>query len=278
MIIAVVNSKGGVGKTTIAAHTAAWLQEQGLAVAVIDADEQASSTDWLRKAAPQIPVFQQLSSREILEGAPELARQYDAVVADGPAALCAKIAALGAVADLVVMPLQASMLDIWASYRTARVLYKLQFQAKRPGKPHALTVLNRVRSRTKLAKLGATAAKKYGFPVSPVVLEARTAYAEACARATFVWEMGKRTALASAEINKLCEVMLAQIPECEVAAMTLARRKALAVTRNVVANAARDARAVLPQGAPQPAPQPPAPTIAPAATPPTTGDAAKKRA
>lgn len=275
MFISVVNTKGGVGKTTLAVHTAAWLHEQGLRVAVIDADEQRSSSEWLAKAALPLPVHAFNTAREILHGAPQLRREYDAVVADAPAALSAKIAILASLAELAVMPLQPSMLDIWASYRTARVLYKLRFHGRRAGYPRAITVLNRARTRTRLARIAAVAIRQYGFPVAPVVLEARTAYAEACEQHTFVWRLGRRAALAAAEINRLCEFMLQQIPECPAAALVLARRKALALTRQVVAQDAKDARSVsgtptppaLPAAAPPSVNTPAAGSVAP----PTTG-------
>lgn len=47
MIAAIVNQKGGVGKTTLAVHLAVWLHERGLRVAFIDADGQSSSSRWI---------------------------------------------------------------------------------------------------------------------------------------------------------------------------------------------------------------------------------------
>ena len=54
MIIVVANSKGGVGKSTIAVHLAAWLHEQGHKVTLADCDTQHSSSDWLKEAVPEI--------------------------------------------------------------------------------------------------------------------------------------------------------------------------------------------------------------------------------
>jgi chromosome partitioning protein len=50
MIITVANSKGGVGKSTLAVHLAAWLYEQGCKVTLADCDTQQSSSEWIREA------------------------------------------------------------------------------------------------------------------------------------------------------------------------------------------------------------------------------------
>ncbi len=47
MIVAVSNQKGGVGKTTLTVHLAAYLAERGLQIVVVDADPQANATGWL---------------------------------------------------------------------------------------------------------------------------------------------------------------------------------------------------------------------------------------
>jgi len=77
MIIALTNSKGAVGKSTLAVHLAAWWKEQGGDVALVDADAQGSSSVWLREAAPHIPVFRLQTPDDILERIPELRGTYD---------------------------------------------------------------------------------------------------------------------------------------------------------------------------------------------------------
>jgi chromosome partitioning protein len=56
-VIAVVNRKGGSGKSTFAAHVAAWCARQNLAVMLGDIDRQQSSRGWLRRRDPSLPAI-----------------------------------------------------------------------------------------------------------------------------------------------------------------------------------------------------------------------------
>ena len=167
--------------------------------------------------------------------------------------------ALILVADLVVLPILPSPLDLAASFRTARLIYRAKFDKTRERPPKAVTVLNRVQSRTRLARLAATAILKYGFPVAPVAIEARAAYAEACDRGTVVGRMGRAGALAAEEHGQLCEFLLQLLPESECAQRILARRRLAAqsvVTQRVMPAATVTTLSPLaPLLPPSPAPQ-----------------------
>ena len=65
MIIAIANSKGGVGKSTRAVHLAAWLHEQGHRVTVADCDTQQSSSEWVREAVPGVKAVR-LSNPDVI--------------------------------------------------------------------------------------------------------------------------------------------------------------------------------------------------------------------
>ena len=81
MIIVVANSKGGVGKSTIAVHLAAWLSEQGHSVTLADCDTQHSSSQWIHEAVPDLKTVQLADPNEILDRLPTLGQQAEYVVA-----------------------------------------------------------------------------------------------------------------------------------------------------------------------------------------------------
>ncbi len=53
MIVALLNQKGGVGKTTLATHIAGELAMRGQSVILLDADPQGSSLDWTQRRSQQ---------------------------------------------------------------------------------------------------------------------------------------------------------------------------------------------------------------------------------
>jgi chromosome partitioning protein len=95
MITAVLNQKGGVGKTTLATHVAGERSKGGKSVVVIDADPQGSALDWAHKRNQS-----------------RLPRRFGV---DGPPRVTALARSAILAADLVPVSVQPSPHDIWAS-------------------------------------------------------------------------------------------------------------------------------------------------------------------
>ena len=139
MIIAIANSKGGVGKSTIAVHLAAWLHSQGHKVLLADCDTQHSSSEWISLALPEVGTVCLDSPDDVLNDLPRLAEDVDYVIADGPGSQTEMSRALLLRADFAIVPCKASMLEVRALAKATDVLR--QAQDIRQGRPRAVAVL-----------------------------------------------------------------------------------------------------------------------------------------
>jgi chromosome partitioning protein len=206
MIIVLANSKGGVGKTSISVHLAAWLAEQGHSVAFADCDAQQSSSEWLAEAAPHIRTVRLADPTAILETLPQLDQEADYVIADGPGSNTETSRALLLRADLALVPCKASMLEVRALAQATTALR--QSQDIRGGKPAAVIVLSMVGKTYRLTRDMKDAAAALGLPLARTALTLKQIYADAPGQGAVVWRMGARGREAAAEIEALFREVL----------------------------------------------------------------------
>jgi chromosome partitioning protein len=119
MILALTNSKGGVGKSTLSVHLAVWLKEQGHAVTLVDADVQGSSSIWLSEVDPSIPLVRLQTPDDVLDQLPKIRERFESVVVDGPAGLSEVTRAILLTADLTFLPCGPSVLALRAANEAA---------------------------------------------------------------------------------------------------------------------------------------------------------------
>ncbi len=205
MILAVVNQKGGVGKTTLAVHSAAWHVERGRHVAFIDADGQSSSSRWIHGAGWRMAVHTETAADAILELAASLRPAHDIVIADGPASLAESTRALLLIADYVLIPCGVTVPELESTAQTVRMLVNAR-RVRGGSIPDAHLVMARVRGeRYLLTRDARQAIHCLGLPVCETVLRLREATADAAGQRTAVWTMGPRGRQAAAEMLKLLE-------------------------------------------------------------------------
>ena len=205
-IITIAQQKGGAGKTTVAAQLAVAFAAAGKRVAIVDIDPQASLADWYRlrngAGARYSLDLSEVAGYRISTELTRVKSSHDIVIVDSPphAETEAKLAVRGA--DLVLVPVQLSPMDIWATGPTVQL-------ARAAGVP-LLVVLNRVPPRGNIIQIMRTKLAEQEFPVAQATIGNRIAFAASMLEGLTVLESDPRSA-AAAEIRALAEEIDARL-------------------------------------------------------------------
>ncbi|MDP9765459.1 type II toxin-antitoxin system prevent-host-death family antitoxin [Deinococcus enclensis] len=174
-IITLGSLKGGVGKTTLSMHLAAVLAEEGQDVIVVDADEESSALRWAQHAEVAgitLPFKVRRGEHNgLIRQARDLARQGHTVVIDTPPNNREILTRASAIADLILVPVLATGMDLDRLGSTLELLEDLE--ASREGLQYAL-VMNRVDGRKSLAR--AAKAELEELPKLDTIIPDRTEY------------------------------------------------------------------------------------------------------
>lgn len=203
-ILAIANQKGGVGKSTLAVNLATLAATEGRRVLLVDADPQATSTDFAGARDEERPFFHtaQLVRPVLHQEVPRLGAGYDLVVIDVGGRDTATFRSALVSADTILIPLGPSAADVWATEDVWKLLDELSVSQDFT----ALAVFTRVVHGTRVARdatsyVGEELAER-NVRLLPTIIHNRVAWPEALGEGLAVTEHEPR-GKAAAELQDL---------------------------------------------------------------------------
>lgn len=202
--VALVSNKGGSGKTTLSMNLAAGLSRRAATV-LLDADPQGSSTQWSVIAEGSgvidggvVPAHQAVEGRIA-----EYHEPYRYRLVDCPPSIHAPQTrtALG-LADVALIPVQPSPVDLWATAHIARVVEEVR---ERNRGLKAFLVVNQLESRTILSRLVGSTLEELELPALRTAVRRRAVYRNCVLEGRSVYQMGVRGAAAVEEMEAIIE-------------------------------------------------------------------------
>lgn len=183
-VFLIANPKGGVGKSTVATNLAGFFARQGRRTMLGDLDRQQSSRAWLSLRPPGLPAIESWDIDADRIARPP--RGVTHVVLDSPAALHGSLLKEALrVADRVVVPLQPSLFDIYA---TTAFLAKLAERGELKGNGQVGVLGMRVDARTRAAEQLQRFVEGLNLPVLGFLRDTQN-YVQLAAHGLTLWDV-----------------------------------------------------------------------------------------
>lgn len=198
-VITIAQHKGGAGKTTLSAQLAAALGLTDAKVLIIDVDPQGSLTEWHKVRSQtlgrknKITLFQ-TQGWKMMRELPRIQREFDYIIVDTPPHAESESSIAIRLADLVLMPMQPSPLDVWACAPTIKII----LQEKKP----LMLVMNRLPAKSRLNDTIMDKLNGMSVQVARSTLGNRVAFASSMMQGLGVGEFDPR-GMAAAEMADL---------------------------------------------------------------------------
>lgn len=203
-ILAFVNQKGGVGKSTGAVHAADYFARKGKSVILVDADGQQSSSQWVVEIRQSLPDSNLLclsitNPEELFEKLPELAKTCDLVVVDGPAKSNEITKAILARCQMALIPCRESIVELRSSGDVLKLIRHVR--ELRGELPKAAIYLTQVKSNTVLLKEAQDAlGDEPDIPLMQTIIYDRQIFKDAPGQGTTVFGLGGKSAKDAAKL------------------------------------------------------------------------------
>ncbi len=198
--ITIAQQKGGAGKTTIAAQLGVAFAARGMRVGLVDIDPQGSLAMWFEVRTQLVAedgagiTFVQGAGWRLTTEMDRLKRAVDVIIVDSPPHAETDVRIAVRAADLILVPMQPSPMDLWATQPTLDMAKK--------EKSAALMVFNRTPAKGKLVDAVRRKIVAAEMPVADTVLGNRVAFAASMMEGKGVVESNPRHT-ATKEINAL---------------------------------------------------------------------------
>ena len=215
-IVAIVNQKGGPGKTTLAMHLAGTLANRQFTVLVVDADPQGTATRWAASASDDAPFPAAVASladagRKLHREVAKYLPNYEFVIIDCPPSADSPMAQSALlVADLALVPLVPSPPDLWAGVAIRTII---EAAAAVNGGLKARLIINQRKPHTRLAAQTVKLLPQYGIDLCKAQIGDREAFRHAAACGQTVHHLGLVAQAAIDEIDALTDEVLSILKE-----------------------------------------------------------------
>jgi chromosome partitioning protein len=210
-IITVANQKGGSGKTTVSMQVAGTLARRGNKVLVVDADPQGTATRWAASADDENPfpasvVGLSAANEKVHREVKKFIEDYDFIVIDCPPAADSPVPQSALlIADLALVPVIPSPLDMWAAVGIKQVIFNVldlneTLQAR--------LVLNQCQPHTTLAQESLEVLPEFGIELAKTQIRHRQVYRQSAVFGQIVHNFGSKANAAIEEMEALVNEVL----------------------------------------------------------------------
>jgi chromosome partitioning protein len=210
-IIAVCNQKGGSGKTTLSMQLAGALARRGNKVLVVDADPQGTATRWAASADDEKPfpasvVGLSAASTKVHREVKKFVDDYSYIIIDCPPAADSPVPQSALlVADLALVPVIPSPLDMWAAVGIREVIANV---GDINEELKSRLVINQLQPNTTLAKESLEVLPEFGIELCKTYMRQRQVYRQSAVFGQTVHDFGSKAASAIEEVESLTDEVL----------------------------------------------------------------------